>query len=663
MRVRASATQSESDDGDTLIADVFDGFRSKRIDSSQVKTVTLQSGTYLQVPSRYAMISNIISVHSTMNKSDIPGGAHQGVSPDKRFGLLGYMVPFGSLSQFIKRKSEERNQENKYSENEREQHLERARPTQSPGQMQTGGRHDRQAQVQAVVPHPKSLGEENSQPTRSEKPRNQSGQICDRERRTRHRDNKYAEQSGQSQVYVSRQSKDTQNHHAQVQFVQNAGLRAQYVASNGQNFPAQFYHGQGCTIDPITGLSYPYQILNFDSQQYQLGYDNNNQNYSVQGYSQITSAQNNSVQNTETTSFSYRPRGLSKENIFYFAQQRVNEQVAAEWKAREEEAEYRAREHAEAQYEIRKQAEAEYRAREQEEAEYEAHKQAEAEYRAFEQGKVECKLRQQAGAKDKACTAHDQPLRRVVQQQTNRQYARFLDEMNNESRVVGSTMLMGDAVSGQPAIKIDPASPNELAHPSVLKTMFRRHVRKPTTEVEEDWDNVTTPPRMNLHGLSTVGNVHRVLQGSSMLSPVQFGDTLASQQNRNSSAPLHPCQSMLSPTDSSHSKENMINHRVWSLPMGHSHQPCPKENSDPLSAAGVNGGTRSVVQRSSSSFGNTIFGLAPGTISRNPSPPNGLRQALRGRRLFDRSQMSSPGDATLTSQGDDKRRTSSASCL
>ena len=69
--------------------DPFDNFRSQRLDPSLVSSYSLESGTYKQVPSRYATVGNLISVYSYANKSDVPGEKHPGQSADTRFGTTG----------------------------------------------------------------------------------------------------------------------------------------------------------------------------------------------------------------------------------------------------------------------------------------------------------------------------------------------------------------------------------------------------------------------------------------------------------------------------------------------------------------------------------------------------------------------------------------------
>jgi len=76
--------------------DPFDDFRSTRPANLVVSTVTLESGTYVQVPSRFSKIDAMVSVHSVKNKSDTPGEKHPGVSADTRFGTTG-KPPFNTV--------------------------------------------------------------------------------------------------------------------------------------------------------------------------------------------------------------------------------------------------------------------------------------------------------------------------------------------------------------------------------------------------------------------------------------------------------------------------------------------------------------------------------------------------------------------------------------
>jgi hypothetical protein len=72
--------------GETMLPDPFDNFRTQKLDSANITTVTLESGTYAQVPSRFAKVGNLVSVYSTVNKSEWPGEKHPGYSVDNRFG-------------------------------------------------------------------------------------------------------------------------------------------------------------------------------------------------------------------------------------------------------------------------------------------------------------------------------------------------------------------------------------------------------------------------------------------------------------------------------------------------------------------------------------------------------------------------------------------------
>ncbi len=72
--------------GETMLPDPFDNFRTQKLDSANITTVTLESGTYAQVPSRFAKVGNLVSVYSTVNKSEWPGEQHLGYSVDNRFG-------------------------------------------------------------------------------------------------------------------------------------------------------------------------------------------------------------------------------------------------------------------------------------------------------------------------------------------------------------------------------------------------------------------------------------------------------------------------------------------------------------------------------------------------------------------------------------------------
>ncbi|KAE9374220.1 hypothetical protein N431DRAFT_481485 [Stipitochalara longipes BDJ] len=92
VQTRMNAEEEQGGDAnseDTMIPDPFDDFRTQTLDPATLSKVTLKSGTYTQVPSRFATTSNLISVYSVANKSDVPGALHMGSSVDTRFGNAG----------------------------------------------------------------------------------------------------------------------------------------------------------------------------------------------------------------------------------------------------------------------------------------------------------------------------------------------------------------------------------------------------------------------------------------------------------------------------------------------------------------------------------------------------------------------------------------------
>ena len=97
---------SDANSGETALPDPFDHFRTQTLDPAMLSKVTLESGTYTQVPSRFAATTNLISVYSVANKSDIPGESHMGTSVDTRFGNAGparMAEEFGTLEQHQRR--------------------------------------------------------------------------------------------------------------------------------------------------------------------------------------------------------------------------------------------------------------------------------------------------------------------------------------------------------------------------------------------------------------------------------------------------------------------------------------------------------------------------------------------------------------------------------
>ncbi|KAF4632963.1 hypothetical protein G7Y89_g5167 [Cudoniella acicularis] len=89
--------------------DPFDDFRDFPADPSMISTITLESGTYEQVPSRFATIHNMVSIYAQPNKSDIPGELHPGVNSDTRFGTNA-RGPFETIPRQTRRQMEQHQQ-------------------------------------------------------------------------------------------------------------------------------------------------------------------------------------------------------------------------------------------------------------------------------------------------------------------------------------------------------------------------------------------------------------------------------------------------------------------------------------------------------------------------------------------------------------------------
>jgi hypothetical protein len=110
-RINANGEDGESiNSGYTAQPDPFDDFRTQKLDPTNLIKVTLETGTYDQVPSRFASVSNMVSVYSVANKSDVPGAAHIGSSVDTRFGNVSKQVilqanRFGTMQQHLKREN------------------------------------------------------------------------------------------------------------------------------------------------------------------------------------------------------------------------------------------------------------------------------------------------------------------------------------------------------------------------------------------------------------------------------------------------------------------------------------------------------------------------------------------------------------------------------
>ena len=109
-RINTEEDGESVNSGETAQPDPFDDFRTQKLDPTNLTKVTLESGTYTQVPSRFASLSNTVSVYSVANKSDVPGAAHMGSSVDTRFGNAGKQViaqakESGTLQQNLKREN------------------------------------------------------------------------------------------------------------------------------------------------------------------------------------------------------------------------------------------------------------------------------------------------------------------------------------------------------------------------------------------------------------------------------------------------------------------------------------------------------------------------------------------------------------------------------
>lgn len=111
---QAPARNSKADDqesvqsGETALPDPFDNFRTQTLDPANLSKITLESGTYIQVPSRFASCGTLVSVYSQQNKSDVAGLAHPGNSVDTRFGNGARISGFGTLQQHTDRENARR---------------------------------------------------------------------------------------------------------------------------------------------------------------------------------------------------------------------------------------------------------------------------------------------------------------------------------------------------------------------------------------------------------------------------------------------------------------------------------------------------------------------------------------------------------------------------
>ena len=108
MGHRESGIESEEDP--------FDNFRSQQLDPSLVSSYSIESGTYKQVPSRFATVGDLISVHSHPNKSNVLLDEHRGHSADTRYGTTG-KPPFGTIPRRLQ------NRDGQKSDGQHHQHV------------------------------------------------------------------------------------------------------------------------------------------------------------------------------------------------------------------------------------------------------------------------------------------------------------------------------------------------------------------------------------------------------------------------------------------------------------------------------------------------------------------------------------------------------------
>lgn len=107
---------------------VYEGFRSGQpVNRSLVSSVSLASGTYFQVPSKYASVSHLISAYTHPNKSDVAGEKHPGLSSDTRFGVLGQTAVI-VLEQQIRRETDMNRDTGVREHDERERQHQQGRP-------------------------------------------------------------------------------------------------------------------------------------------------------------------------------------------------------------------------------------------------------------------------------------------------------------------------------------------------------------------------------------------------------------------------------------------------------------------------------------------------------------------------------------------------------
>jgi hypothetical protein len=219
---------------------------------------------------------------------------------------------------------------------------------------------------------------------------------------------------------------------------------------------------------------------------------------------------------------------------------------------------------------------------------------------------------------------------RALAQRADSEYARFMDELNEESRLRGDTLLNGDALSGhaqaQVRFNIQPPSPMKATsgeNAAEKNGSERNELVEP--EEQEAWSDLMTSPERKIPSHHLNPAVFDGSTGSFIVPPRRGPHLLAATrpstqsprlpvlQNGRNSAPLPPRSrpALLSPND---------------LIQGQGHD-----------GAGTSLDVAAAVRQRFAAESNLIFGEKPGSVSsRDPSPAGTLRRTVSGRRLYEK---------------------------
>jgi hypothetical protein len=432
--------------------DPFNDFRTRALDQEHLPRVILDSGTYIQTPSRFASIGNLVSVYSTPNKSDTPGESHRGLSTDTRFGMCG-KPSFGTLQRHIER------QDNIHRLNMQRQ-------------MQNGscrGRRGRRGRrsghVDVDVQH-----------------RQQGSDLNGRQ----HNHTLRGPPHHQAQANVNNHSQSAMNDPAPI--LQHQRFRSQEFSitgtpftsysvpiNHGQNFRPQVYEDEGPLLHDPYAHSYGQQVFygqNFDansfSQQDQSMQGSFNQygpaKFLVDDFDTARMAQAYSVHRAFAEGFSahdfqdfsagataqdsHARRGSHGDHSWVTSQGGNTQGSSSGDRSRPSFLHHET-----------------------------------AQETAFQATNARVAQAGQSGnLQDRRRARNEQR-----EDQAGIEYGHYLDELNNKSRTKGATEFVGDTINGRPALQLQPMPANSLLH----RLGFGSPLLDPTQDEENaDWQKV-----------------------------------------------------------------------------------------------------------------------------------------------------------------------------